>query len=111
MKKQHDYWVYIVTNWKRTVLYTGVTNNLARRLTEHYEYRGKPETFAGKYFCYNLVYYEWYQYISEAIAREKELKSLLREKKRALIEDANPEYTFLNTIFCEKWPPPKAKFE
>lgn len=72
--KQHHYYVYIVTNPERTVLYTGVSNNLSQRLKEHWANRGRPKTFAGKYYCYNLIYYEYFTYINNAIAREKEIK-------------------------------------
>ena len=49
--KQHHYYVYIVTNAERTVLYTGVTNNLPQRITEHWDNRGQTKTVAGKYYC------------------------------------------------------------
>lgn len=91
MKKEYNFWVYIVTNAERSVLYTGMTNDLAGRLKEHYDNRGKPETFAGKFWCFNLIWYEWHQYVLNAIAREKEIKSWLREKKIALIEEHNPD--------------------
>lgn len=68
--KQHNYFIYITTNPAFTVLYTGVTNNLERRIQEHYANRGKQDSFAGKYHCYNLLYYERYDYIQHAIARE-----------------------------------------
>ena len=103
--KEHNYYVYILTNWKKTVLYVGVTNNLNRRLREHYANRGKPKSFTGKYYCYNLVYYEWHQYILNAIAREKELKYWLRAKKAVLISEANPEWKFFNAFVCGEWPP------
>jgi putative endonuclease len=51
------YYVYITTNPAKTVLYIGVTSSLPRRLGQHYENRGNNETFAGRYFCYNLLYY------------------------------------------------------
>ncbi len=111
MKTEHDYWVYILTNWKKTVLYVGITNNLSRRLLEHYNNRGKPKTFTGKYYCYNLVYYEWHQYVNNALTREKEIKKLLREKKIALIEEANPEWKFFNAFICGGWPPNDSKLE
>jgi putative endonuclease len=79
--KNHHYFVYIVTNPKKPVLYTGVTKDLQRRMLEHYENRGKKETFAGKYFCYNLIYFETFNDIRQAIEREKEIKDLSREKK------------------------------
>lgn len=105
MNKKYNFWVYILTNWKKTVLYVGITNNLKLRLIQHYEQRGKPDTFAGRYFCYNLVYYEWNQYVRNAIAREKEIKKMLRSEKNALIEAANPEWKFFNAFICGEWPP------
>ena len=97
MKRQHNYYVYIVTNPGRTVRYTGVTNNLDRRLSEHLnDYLNDRKTFAGKFLCYNLVYYEWYQDIQIAIAREKEIKGWTRAKKDHLIATFNPELRFLN---------------
>jgi len=102
---RHNYWVYILTNWKKTVLYVGVTNNLNRRLREHYAKRGKQDSFTGKYYCYNLVYYEWHQYVRNAIGREKEIKNLLREKKEVMITEINPEWKFLNVYVCGEWPP------
>ena len=105
MQKNYDFWVYILTNWKKTVLYVGMTNNLSRRLAEHYANRGKPGTFAGQYYCYNLVYYEWYQYVNDAILREKEIKKMLREHKESLIREVNPEWKFFNAFICGKWPP------
>jgi len=69
--RQHLYFVYIVTNSERTVLYPGVTNNLEQRLVEHYCNRGQKKTFAGKYYCYNLVYFEEFQYINDAIEHGK----------------------------------------
>ncbi len=95
--KQHSYYLYITTNPQKTVLYTGVTNDLERRLQEHLEHNmNDRKTFAGKYFCYYLVYYEWYQYIQAAIQREKEIKGWLRVKKEKLITSFNPDWRFLN---------------
>ena len=95
--KDHLYAVYIVTNPKRTVLYTGVTNDLTRRLSEHLaDVNGPKKTFAGRYFCYYLLYYEWYQYSQEAILREKEIKGWTRAKKESLINSFSPEWLFLN---------------
>ena len=103
--RQHIYEVYIVTNPQRTVLYVGVTNNLPQRLIEHWQNRGVVKTFAGKYHCYNLLYYEEHSYILNAIAREKEIKGWRREKKMNLIIETNPELKFLNDIVCRGWPP------
>lgn len=92
----HNYFVYILTNPAKTVLYTGVTNDLKERINQHFEQRGSKETFAGKYFCYHLIFWERYTYVEHAIAREKEIKGWRREKKINLIEEFNPEWKFLN---------------
>jgi putative endonuclease len=105
MKKEYNFWVYILTNYKRNVLYIGITNDLAGRLKEHYDNRGKKETFAGRYHCYNLVYYEWYQYVLNALTREKEMKNWARKRKIELIESVNPDWTFFNKDICGAWPP------
>lgn len=56
--------------------------------------KGKSTNFAGKYYCYNLVYFEHFTNIKDAIAREKQLKGLKREKKVALINSVNPNWNF-----------------
>ena len=95
--KHHNYYLYITTNPKKTVLYTGVTNDLDRRLLEHLnDNLNERKTFAGKYFCYNLIYYEWYDHIESAIEREKEVKGWIRAKKEKLIATFNPQWRFLN---------------
>src|SRR5665647_587424 len=94
----HSYFVYILTNKNKTVLYTGVTNDLYRRISEHYE-NSKPfrhSSFAGKYNAYYLLYYERFDQVAYAIAREKEIKGWRRSKKEALINTLNPEWHFLN---------------
>ncbi|HET9278526.1 MAG TPA: GIY-YIG nuclease family protein [Flavitalea sp.] len=101
----HIYSVYIVTNPQATVLYTGVTNSLCQRLIEHWTSRGKTASFAGKYFCFNLLYYEDFPYIKDAIAREKEIKGWSRSKKVELIKSFNPDWLFLNAAICDGWPP------
>ncbi|GEO02978.1 hypothetical protein AAE02nite_06420 [Adhaeribacter aerolatus] len=90
-----NYFVYITTNPKKTAYYVGMTNNLERRLEEHRENKGKPETFAGKYYCYNLVYYERHTTANHAIEREGEVKLMNREEKEKLIKSANPKLLFL----------------
>ena len=92
----HNYYVYITTNPSKTVLYTGVTNDLRRRLSEHYENRGSKKSFAGKFYCYKLIYYEHFFDINHAIAREKQIKSWRREKKVRLIDELNPGWRLLN---------------
>ena len=95
--RTHNYYVYILTNQKKTVLYIGVTNGLKRRLYEHkQDSEGKKNTFAGKYNTIYLVYYERFQYIEHAIKREKQLKGWKRDKKDKLITDFNPIWNFLN---------------
>ena len=102
---QHNYFTYITTNPIRTVLYIGVTNDLQVRLTQHYWNRGNKKTFAGRYYCYNLILHERYQYVNDAITPEKELKKWSRMKKKRLIEVDNPDWEFLNSIIMD-WPPP-----
>ena len=91
------YYVYITTNPRKTVLYIGVTNSLADRMSQHYANRGSAQTFAGRYFCYNLVHFEECTDIKAAITREKELKGWTRAKKEALICIVNPGWVFIQT--------------
>ena len=99
------YYIYIVTNPNRTTLYIGVTNNLNARVIEHWLNRGNAETFTGKYYCFNLIYYEIFSCIKMAIKREKEIKKWNRAKKEALINKQNPNWIFLNEKICGSWPP------
>jgi putative endonuclease len=85
-----EYFVYIMTNKYNTVLYTGVTNNLARRVYEHR--RGLGSKFTSKYKVEKLVYYEQYESIFFAIEREKQIKGGSRQKKIDLIVGKNPEW-------------------
>jgi putative endonuclease len=78
----YNFYIYITTNPARTTLYIGVTNDLARRLHEHFENKGTIRSFAGKNYCYNLIYYEHFTHIEYAIDRETELKS--GEEKRRM---------------------------
>lgn len=87
-------YVYILTNHTRNVFYTGVTNDLKRRLQEHLNERGKFRTFAGRYFCYKLVYYEVFDSETDAIMREKQIKKMLRHEKIELIKTKNPKLHF-----------------
>ena len=99
------YNVYILTNKNKRVLYTGITNNLPQRLTEHYIDRIEKKTYTGKYNCHFLIFYETYQYVNDVIAREKEIKGWLRIKKINLITNFNPEWKFLNEELLGEWPP------
>ena len=84
------YYVYLLTNWNNKVLYTGVTNDLARRLYEHKN--GLAEGFAKKYHVHKLVYFEATTDVRAAIAREKQIKGWTRKKKDALVQSGNPEW-------------------
>lgn len=88
------YYVYIMTNKNRTVLYVGVTNDLQRRVYEHSQ--GSIKGFTQKYNCHYLLYYEEFNEIDQAIEREKEIKKWRREKKETLIDSKNPGREFLN---------------
>ena len=103
--KHHEYWVYMLTNSSKNVLYVGVTNSLCQRLIEHYNNRGTNNSFTGKYYCYWLVYYEVHTYINDAIAREKEIKNSVRTEKNKLVKKFNPTWMFLNRQVCGGWPP------
>ena len=85
----HQYWVYIMSNKTRSVLYIGITNDLYRRYCEHKN--GTIKGFTEKYRCHSLVHYEEYNLVEDAIAREKELKGWSREKKNKLIAKDNPQ--------------------
>ena len=88
------YYVYILTNKHNTVLYTGVTNNLERRL---YEHRNKLVSgFTSRYNVHKLVYFDTTTDVTSAIAREKEIKGWVRQKKIRLIEGMNPEWKDLS---------------
>ncbi|MFN8474759.1 MAG: GIY-YIG nuclease family protein [Anaerolineae bacterium] len=84
-----EYYVYIMASPSRT-LYTGITNNLRRRLYEH-KHRLVPG-FTATYNVTHLVYYESTPDVRAAITREKEIKGWLRRKKIALVESLNPEW-------------------
>jgi len=104
--RQYNFYTYILTNYNKTVLYTGITNDLERRLYEHYFGIDQKESFTSKYKCFFLIYFERYQYVNHAIEREKEIKGWTRNKKNKLVELENPEWKFLNYDIME-WPPKK----
>ena len=85
--------VYILTNKNNTVLYTGVTNDLLRRVAEHKA--GVGSKFTQKYNLHKLVYYKTFEDILEAIAREKQIKAGSRQKKINLIHSMNPDWNDL----------------
>ena len=95
-KGTHNYYVYILTNISKTVLYIGVTNNLKDRLYFHKNPLPFSKAFTTKYKCFYLIYYEHFFEIDDAIKREKEIKGWSRSKKEHLIEEFNPTWKFLN---------------
>ena len=84
-KKQ--YYIYILSNFTRTVLYVGITNNLVRRVWEHRNNLAKG--FTQKYNLYYLLYYEVFDNPKDAIEREKQIKSWSRKRKDQLIREFN----------------------
>ena len=90
----YEYYVYIATNKSNSVLYTGVTNNIYRRMFEHAE-KENPNCFTAKYNVNKLVYVEKTSYVNNALTREKQIKGLTRQKKIALINAQNPDWADL----------------
>lgn len=82
--------VYILTNWKNTVLYIGVTNNLYRRMEEHREKKGNK--FTSRYNLTKLVFVECTERMEDAIAYEKKIKAGSRRKKNDLINSQIPDW-------------------
>ena len=87
--------VYIITNPRHTVLYTGVTSDLIVRMDQHKTKRFS-NSFSSKYNCDKLVYYSFYTTIDEAISAEKKIKAGSRQKKIDLINRMNPEWRDLH---------------
>lgn len=86
--------VYILTNKYHTVIYTGVTNDLATRIDQH---RGNPSYgFTGRYNVKKLIYVEGTEDMDQALFREKQIKSWSRKKKIDLINSTNPEWKDLS---------------
>ena len=88
------YYVYILSNWDDSVLYIGVTNDLARRIYEHKNHLA--DGFTSKYNVNKLVYYECTSDVRCAIEREKQLKRWTRAKKKALVGKMNPTWEDLS---------------
>lgn len=91
---QREYYVYIIASRPHGAIYTGVTNNLGKRVEEHKE--GIASIHTRKYDINKLVYFEVYDRIEDAIAREKKLKRWRRSWKDALITERNPEWNDLS---------------
>jgi len=92
-----QYYVYLLTNWNHRVLYTGVTNDLERRLYEHKH--ELVDGFTKRYHVHKLVYFETTTDVRAAIEREKQIKSWSREAKNKLIYENNPDWNDLS----ENW--------
>lgn len=95
MREEKYYYVYISTNQRHTVLYTGVTNNLLNRDNQHKEKINKT-SFTARYNVDKVVYYETFTNVLDAIVREKQIKNLVRRKKIELINSLNPEWRDLS---------------
>ncbi len=102
MAEEKRFYVYIMSSLSRRI-YTGVTNNLFRRVMQHKsgEFRG----FTQRYCMNRLVYYECFQYVNNAIRREKQVKGLDRAKRVALIERDNPTWDDLAGEWGKPWEP------
>jgi putative endonuclease len=96
------YYVYILTNVKRNVMYVGVTNNLENRVAEHADGRGGA--FTRQYRVNTLVYFEEHQFVEDAIAREKQIKGWRRSKKDQLVVSLNPTWADLLEVDPNKGP-------
>lgn len=84
-------YVYIIANAHNNVLYVGLTSDLKSRIHKH-RTKYYPKSFSAKYNVYKLVYYETFETLFEAYAREAQLKAGNRKRKEMLIMSANPEY-------------------
>ena len=92
--RNHDYWVYILTNKHCTTLYIGITNDILRRLYQH-RY-GEVDGFTKRYLLNRLVWIEHFRNVNDAIACEKRLKGWRRNRKIALIQQTNPRWLDLS---------------
>ena len=86
-----EYYIYLMTNRHKNVLYTGITNNLIRRVYEHKHHLDKG-SFTDRYNAELLVYYESTSDVKAAIEREKQIKGWNRKRKNKLVETKNPEW-------------------
>jgi putative endonuclease len=96
----NTFYVYMMVNRSRVVLYTGITNDLARRVWEHQN--GEVRGFTKTYKVNRLVYYENFDDPLDAIGREKEIKGWRRSKKNALVETLNPKWLDLSGKFHQQ---------
>lgn len=90
-----NWYVYIITNKPKGVIYIGVTDNLDERVKEH-KFKVYPKSFTSKYNCDKLVYFEEFEDGDKAVIREKQFKKWKREWKVNLIEEMNPSWSDLS---------------
>lgn len=98
------YYLYLVTNSKRTTIYAGMTSRLPTELLKLYSMRGSRKSFPGKNNCYLLVYTENYDSAHMALNRLKEIRTMERSELEKLIRTKNPMWEFLNKKIMD-WPP------
>ena len=101
MRYEREYYVYILTNYNKTTLYIGMTNNVESRVYEHK--KGVGDGFTKKYNTKYLVYFEEMDCPLDAISREKQLKKWNRKWKEDLINEDNPEWEDLSEGWFEGW--------
>jgi putative endonuclease len=101
--RDHEYYVYILANTFHR-LYTGVTNSLSVRVKQH-KAEKNAQSFTARYGVNRLVYFERFQYIQDAVHREKMIKGWLRVKKIALIVQHNPTWRDLSEDFGQPTEP------
>ena len=89
MPREYHFWIYILASRSRN-LYVGITNDIYARVSKHRE--AQPGTHTANYNIHRLVYFEYFRYVRNAIARETELKSWTRADKIALIQQVNPTW-------------------
>lgn len=94
---KNKFYVYIITNYTNSTFYTGITNNLQRRIWQHKK-RIIKNTFSQKYRLYKLIWFQEFDNPQEAIAVEKKVKDFSREKKFKLIKTINPKFKDLLTL-------------
>ena len=102
---ENTYYVYIEANKRNRVFYVGITNNIVRRDKEH-ENKVHEYGYTARYNVNKLVYYEKYHDVNKAIAREKSLKGINRQKKRDIVRAVNPKYDDLSEAWAREFRTP-----
>ena len=95
-----NYYVYILANATNVAIYTGVTNDLVRRVYEHRDH-ADPKSYTSKYNIHKLVYFETTTDVKAAIEREKQIKDWNRKRKNQLVENMNPTWKDLYPMIIE----------